>query len=136
MKDVVIFHLAKYFPPRTMKPYHMADPRTLYEKIKDGSKTSEWRDLSKYWVKRLCVEGKSLDGKTLVRTADFFIGGDKPQDLKEFLKVHRAWFVESYPKDSLPRLEAEITGLVYHPSDSQLEIKFTNVKEVKKETTT
>lgn len=99
MKDIVIFHLSKHFPPLTpIRPYlHCAE--TLYEQIKRGKKT-------------------------------IVVNGTEPQDLTPFLKVHRAWFVEGYPKGSLPRLEADITGLLYHPSSSQLEIKFTNVKEV------
>lgn len=132
MKDVVIFHLSKHFPPLTpVRPYlHCAE--TLYEQIRKGKKTSEWRDFSKYWLYRLC---KPRNPNVLILYID--VNGTLPQKLDPWLKVHRAWFVEGYPKGSLPRLEADITGLVFHseakefPAHSQqLEIKFTNVKEV------
>jgi len=130
MKDIVIFHLAKYAPLTPVRPYlHCAE--TLYEQIKSGKKTSEWRVLTLHWAKRL------LDTSVLNIA---FRMGDKPHDLTRYLKVHKAWFVEGYPKNNLPRLEAEITGLVYHPEKKgfpahtqQIEIKFTNVKEVTKE---
>jgi hypothetical protein len=118
MTDKVVFHLAKYFPPRTMKPQDMCDSRTLYQRIKDGSKTSEYRENVKYWLFRL-VSAACLD-----------VNGTKPQDLTPYLCVHKAWFVEGYPKNCLPRLEADITKLFYHPLDVFLEICFTNVKEV------
>lgn len=124
MKDIVIFHLAKYFPPRTMKPCDMAHPETLYEQIRSGKKTSEWRDFSIYWLQRL-FDWKALDKKVAISVNDSL-----PLTLTNFLKVHRTWFVEGYPKGSLPRLEADITGLLYHPSSSQLEIKFTHAKEL------
>jgi len=122
MKDFVIFHLSKHFPPLTpVRPYlHCAE--TLYEQIKKGKKTSEWRSFSKYWLYRLC---KERNPNVLILYID--VNGTVPQKLDAWLKVKRAWFVEGYPKGSLPRLEADITGLLYHPSSSQLEIKFTNV---------
>lgn len=122
MKDIVIFHLAKHFPPHDPAwalSHELEDP-TLYEQIRNHKKTSEWRDFCKYWLKRLCIKRSNL----------FFVNGTEPQDLTPFLKVHKAWFVQGYPKGSLPRLEADITGLLYHPSSSQLEIKFSNVKEL------
>ena len=125
LKDIGIFHLAKYFPPRTMKPCDMAHSETLYEQIRTGKKTSEWRDFCRYWIDRLC-DWKALDKKVAIMVNDTL-----PLDLTNFLKVHRAWFVQGYPKSNLQRLEADITGLVYHPSSSQLELTFTNAKEVK-----
>lgn len=128
----MIFHLAKHFPPLTpIRPYlHCAE--TLYEQIKRGKKASEWRDFSKYWLYRLC---KPRNPNVLILYID--VNGTLPQKLDPWLKVHRAWFVEGYPKRNLPRLEADITGLVFHseakefPAHSQqLEIKFANVKEV------
>jgi hypothetical protein len=120
MKDVVIFHLKRIW-----------EGKDLWEEIKKGRKRSEWRDLSPYWIKRLCHEVSLPDGKKV--SISLWINGTVPMDLTKYLKVHRAWFVEGYPKNSLPRLEADITGLVYHSSGSQLEIKFTNVQEVTEE---
>jgi len=89
-----------------------------YEEIKAGRKTSEFRDMIYYWVKRLC---ENADWKVDVG----------PQDLTKLLRVHKAWFVSGYPKGSppFPRLEADITGLFCDSLVMQLEIKFTNVVE-------
>jgi hypothetical protein len=136
MKDIVIFHLSKHFPPLTpIRPYlHCAE--TLYEQIKNGKKTSEWRDFSKYWTYRLC-HAKRSNHLPAALVFNIVVNGTEPQDLTPWLKVKRAWFVQGYPKGNLPRLEADITGVVYHPEvkefpahSQQLEIKFTNVKEV------
>jgi hypothetical protein len=89
----------------------------LYEEIKAGRKTSEFRDATRHWFKRLCVP--------------HWIGTEQHQDHTKFLKVHRAWFVVGYPKKNLPRLEADITGLFLDAM--QLEIKFTNVTEISQE---
>ena len=118
MSNLVVFHLAKYFPPRSMQPYDMAHPETLYERIRSGEKKSEWRDATPYWFKRLCFRG------TIVAAAE------KPMNITGNLKVKKAWFVQGYPKGNLPRLEANITGLVYHSVTQQLEIQFANVMEV------
>lgn len=108
----IIFHLSKRFP-------EVHTEGTIYEDIRDGRKTSEWRDMSHYWVKRL-FSGAHWDAES----------SDK-QDLTQFLKVHRAWFVEGYPKGNLPRLEADIINVFYHPLSFQLEIQVANVKEIK-----
>lgn len=98
MKDIVIFHLAKYAPLTPVRPYlHCAE--TLYEQIRKGDKTSEWRDFSKYWIQRLCWKQRAKNGK--FGSINLFINGDQPQDLTFFLKVHKAWFVEGYPKGRL-----------------------------------
>lgn len=91
----------------------------LYEEIKSGRKTSEWRDATEFWFNRLCMRGKSHEYK---------IG---EVDLTDSLKVYKAWFVIGYPKNNLPRLEADITYLIYHVPNGQLEIQFTHVKEIK-----
>jgi len=106
MNDKVIFHLARYFP------------KDLYEEIKQGRKTSEFRDMTHYWIKRLC------------HRANWLVDSNQPQDLTKYLRVHKAWFVVGYPKGNLPRLEADIVGLFCDPLAMQLEIKFTNVVEV------
>jgi hypothetical protein len=124
---VIIFHLSKQYPPLTpVHPYlHCAE--TLYEQIKKGKKTSEWRDFNKYWLYRLC---KPTNPNVLI----LFINdnGTEPQNITPWLKVHKVWFVQGYPKDTLPRLEADITALLFHSKSTQLEIQFTNVKETTK----
>lgn len=127
MKDTVVFHLAKHFPPRSELQSYFAkeDPRTLYQQFKDGSKTSEWRDFSKYWLYKLC---KPLNPNVLILFIN--VNGTEPQDLTPWLKVHRAWLLQGYPKANLPRLEGDISGVWYHPSSSQLETKVANVQEI------
>ncbi len=107
VKERVIFNL---------KTYWQVAGKTvnLYEEIKAGRKTIEYRDCTRFWITRLCGNHIHVYG---------------PQDLTEYLKVNRAWFVRGYPKDCLPRLEADITGLKCNDA-MQLEIAFANVKEV------
>lgn len=120
MQDTVIFHLARFAPLTPIRPYpHCV--KILYEEIRLGNKTSEWRELGKrgYWLRRLCMKGLSIN-----------LNATEKLDLTLQLKVRKAWFVQGYPKNNLPRIEADITGLVYHPETLQLEIQFKVVREV------
>lgn len=113
--NIVLFHLAKSLPD--VQP----QSGSFYEDFKAGLKTSEWREAKPYWFRRL------------FREAAWFVNNDRAQSISAYLKVHRAWLVEGYPKGSLPRLEADITGVIVHPfskSHSQLEIKVANVQEI------
>lgn len=109
----VIFHLARHFPQSSSLE------KTLYQQIKEGLKTSEWRDTTAYWIQRLLIG------------SDYKFYSKKTIDLSRDLKVHTAWFVEGYPKGNVPRLEAEIIGLFYHPDSNQFEIQFKEPEEVK-----
>jgi hypothetical protein len=119
MKDTVIFHLARYSPPGTTPSSRIAHSDTVYERIRRGEKTSEWRDFNPYWQKRLllCYDLKALSRKPIECTGD--------------LRVHKAWFVQGYPKGNMPRIEAQITGLIYHPAWHQFEIQFKRTREVR-----
>ena len=150
MSDIVIFHLKKLWPYDTEnKPspdakcarcghtfhYHTFRDRdatcgivgcrcrqfmvNLYEEIKAGRKTSEWRDASEYWSRILAGEPRS--------SFDYDYGDI--HNLTGRLEVSKAWFVVGYPKGNLPRLEADITALIFHRNSDQFEIKFNNVKE-------
>lgn len=118
LKDTIVLHLMKYAFLTPVRPYlHCAE--TLYDQIKKGKKTIEYRKMTRYWIKRLCSR---VPWKTDHR---------RSRDMTSTLKVHHVWFVEGYPKNSLPRLEAEIISLRYNPYGlGQLEIHFANVKEV------
>lgn len=137
MTDKVVFHLAT--------SWGMIQGRTLYAQIKDGTKTSESRAASSYWLARLIEPPHSRyespeDGRRkrlLLFMAEKLprAGFDiPPVDLTSYLKVHKAWYVEDYPKGVLlPRLETDIPrtqGLFYHPPSCELEIKIVNVKEI------
>jgi ribosomal protein S3 len=119
MKDITIFNLKRF--------WHIDGTKLdLYEDIKAGRKTSEWRSASPYWLRKLLTNRLTKEGlKYVLQTR-----GHTPQELTTLLKVHKAWFVIGYPKGNVPRLEADITALIYHRESGQLEIKITNVKEV------
>ena len=112
-KGVVIFHLKRL--------WEYPDGRVvdLYEEIKSGRKTSEYRDLTDYWTDRL-----------------YKVTKDKNNPDTDILKpkVKRAWFVFGYPKGNLPRLEADIKNIMFLIDENgfaeQLEIQFENVIEV------
>jgi len=91
----------------------------LYQEIKDGRKTNEWRDASEYWSRILAGEPRS--------TFDMYGYGDAHKFTPE---PSEAWFVVGYPKGNLPRLEADITALIFHRNSDQFEIQFDNVREV------
>jgi len=95
MSNSVFLHLKRFWT------YPNGETVDLYEEIKSGRKTSEWREPTNYWITRLLLE---------------------PQP-------KHACFVVGYPKNNLPRLEADISLIFYHVFDNQIEIQFENVKE-------
>ena len=106
----VIFRLKRFWT--------YPDGRTvdLYQEIKEGRKTFEYRDYKDYWTSQFYTK-KIIDGKPYFTQ-----------------KVDRAWFIVGFPKGNVPRLEADISGLsVLVDSEGQrdqYEVYFTNVKEV------
>ena len=117
--DKIIFNLKRHWlNPANYRTGETSKIVDLYEEIKAGRKTSEWRNFSSYWQRRLllCSGLKALS--------------KKPIDCTEDLKASKAWFVVGYPKNNLPRLETDIVELIYHPKSEQFEIKFANVQEV------
>lgn len=92
----------------------------LYQEIKEGRKTIEYRKATFYWFKRL-VKGV-IPFKTLL--------GKLPVDLTNRLLIRKAWFTVGYPENNLPRLETDITRLVLDPVNKQLQIHIGNVEEV------
>ena len=79
--------------------------RDLREEIKSGKKRIEYRDASIYWLTRL-------------------LKNPKPR---------RAWFVFGYPKNNLPRFEADIISIIPFPFRNQIETHFSNVIEIIKQ---
>jgi len=132
MNNIVMFRLKRHWKinEKTVD---------LYEEIKAERKTSEWRDASDYWIKRLTtlVPLKNLgrcSRKELMEWANMPLDTAAAEDagimLKEKLKVNRAWFTVGYPLYSVPRLEADITNLILHPQEGQFEIQIAHVVEV------
>lgn len=116
-----------------LKTFWEIDGKTvnLYDEIKAGRKTSEWRDATHHWFTLLT---KDLDNHKIIAMfpPNHEIKEDCPVDLTEFLKPQIAWFERGYPKGSVPRLEVKITKLiywVYKNTMSQFEVQFSGVLE-------
>jgi len=96
----------------------------LYEAIKVGEKTSEWRDASDHWVRRLLNE----EGLSLLEA---FNSGYENLDELSFLPYYwkhiQARFVVGYTKS--PMLVADVTGIIYHRDTEQFEVQIKNVAE-------
>jgi len=102
----------------------------LYKEIKDGRKTSEWRDASDCWLSVLfkkCWEVHDIIHSETIK------GLNKPVDVTNYLKVKRAWLLVGFPKGNLPRQEADITKAFYYSAGNQFEIQFSNVTEIEVE---
>lgn len=134
MKDYVIFNLKRMWEIN-------GKTVDLWEEIKSGRKTSEWRFATNRWINKLMGH---VDLTYLFFPKDLVQEASDNQtaiDLTKHLMVHKAWFVIGYPKNSEPRLEATITKLLYWPycvkdanEPSQLEIQFSlNDKEAIKQ---
>lgn len=95
---VILFHLKRFWKGNADKEYD--GTVDLYEEIRTGRKTSEFREDTEFWEERLL----NAAGK-------------------------RAWFVVGYPKGNLPRLEANITEVTLNLGAEQFEIKFKDVME-------
>ena len=98
----------------------------LYEAIKKGEKTSEWRDASDHWISRLLNER----GRSHLET---FKSSYESLEVLDFLPYHlkhtRTRFVVGYTKS--PMLVADVTGILYHRDTDQFQIQIKNVVEVK-----
>lgn len=93
----------------------------IYEALKKGKKTSEWRDATDFWAKRLLNESGLQRFKEVVGFTYHFY---------PFMWKHkRARFVVGYT--SYPRLLADIEEIIYHSDTKQFEIRIENVIEVK-----
>lgn len=105
----------------------------LYDEIKAGRKTSEWREVTSHWVSRLIKNPELVENLFSQETRERALKMNMPLELTKFTKVTTAWFVRGYPKGNLPRLEANITGLYLwqdKASKGRFQITFENVKEV------
>ena len=92
----------------------------LYEAIKSGRKTVEYRDATEHWKSRLLTP-KAIK---LLEADERGINLVFREDL---LKHDKAVFVVGYTK--YPKLVADITKIVYLHNTNQLETHLENVKE-------
>lgn len=93
----------------------------LYEAIKSGRKTVEYRDASPHWTSRL-ISPKGLEDVRHHFGSDLEFVGDH-------MKRDKAVFVVGYTK--YPKLVADITKIVYLHDTNQFEVHLSNVKENK-----
>ena len=100
----------------------------IYEALKTGEKTSEWRDGSDHWKKRL-LTGM---GRTQLRWAHEVKERSKPfflLDFPDYLWKHkRARFVVGYTKT--PMLLADVKAILYYSKTNQFEVQIENVTAV------
>lgn len=91
----------------------------LYEAIKEGRKKVEYRDASPHWWNRL-IEARARMLGQFYKGRNIVFQGTQ-------LKHSKAVFVVGYTK--YPRLEADITKIVYLCNTNQFEIHIENVVE-------
>ncbi len=91
----------------------------LYEAIKSGRKTVEYRDATNHWETRL-LSPQGMGFKNFYKGRNLVFTGN-------YLKHDKAVFVIGYTK--YPRLIADITKIVYNYETNKFEIHITNVKE-------
>ncbi len=97
----------------------------LYEAIKNGEKTSEWRDASPFWISRLFKKGAQSSVRHRIIHATGPLLFIHPDDHKH----KTARFVVGYTKT--PMLIADVKAIYYHPKANQFEIQIENVVEAK-----
>lgn len=97
----------------------------IYEALKTGEKTSEWRDASPFWISRLFKKGAQSSVRHRIIHATGSLLFLHPDDHKH----KKARFVVGYTK--YPRLIADIHNIYYHRNTNQFEIQIENVVEVR-----
>jgi len=106
----------------------------IYEALKTGEKTSEWRDGSDHWRRQLLTRNgiNSLERAEEIERSDIRVPS------KPFViafpnyqwKHKRARFVVGRTKT--PMLLADVTAIMYNSKTDQFEIQIENVVEVLK----
>ena len=104
----------------------------VYEALKTGEKTSEWRDGSDHWRRRLLTKDgiRDLERGEEIERSDIRVPS-KPflMDFPDYHWKHKkARFVVGHTKS--PMLVADVTVVMYHSKTNQFEIRVENVEEV------
>ena len=97
----------------------------IYEALKTGEKTSEWRDTTDFWARRLFTPLGVLWYDRIKRIG--LPEGNVAISPEVFIKHKTARFVVGYTK--YPRLIADITQIKYHVDNHQFEVQIKNVRE-------
>ena len=107
----------------------------IYEAIKTGEKTSEWRSGSEHWKRRLLTPPSPsvrYSGQESLKHAFEIENRSKPFFLMDFPDYHwkhkKARFVVGYTKT--PMLLADVKAIMYHSKTNQFEIRIKNVEEL------
>lgn len=97
---------------RLKRGWQTEDGRTvdLYEEFRSGRKTIEYRDVSPYWLKRLC----DMSMQELWDMPEYWKAKAEGRlfDLTDRLVVKRVWLTIGMPKNNLPRFEADVIKLM------------------------
>lgn len=103
MSDKIVFVLKK-------KWLINGKPVNLYEEIKSGRKTVEYRKAGEHWKPRLLKDPKYVT-EHLSSFPKVIEGMSWLIDVTDQLKSRNAWFMVGFKKRCLPRLEAKISKL-------------------------
>lgn len=95
----------------------------IYEALKTGAKTSEYRDASPFWISRLFTKRAQSSVRHNMNRHKGRILFTHPDDHKHT----EARFVVGYTK--YPRLIADIHNIFYLKYSNQFEIQIKNVRE-------
>jgi len=116
MKDYITFNLCEHVPAGYPGFFENRE-LTIYEQFKRKLKVYEYRFASERNTNLLLGDNTILNPK-------------EARVLTDYLRVRKARLVTGYPKDSLPRLEGDITSLEYLPDTQMFKIGLNNLVEV------
>lgn len=110
--------------------YHFVLKRTgwgyddIYEALKTGEKTSEWRDATEFWISRLFTKKAQSSVRHRMLRHEGSLMFIHPDDYKH----RKARFVVGYTKS--PMLIADVRAIMYHTKTVQFEVQIENISEV------
>ena len=116
-----------------LKQFWEVDGKTvnLWDEIVSCRKTIEYRESNKYWWRRLLgaeVDGwwaKNIHSEARRQQRDIFF------DAATYEKVpKKAIFTVGFPKNNVPRIETDVSYVVYFHDSEQLGVAFRNVKVI------
>lgn len=99
----------------------------LWKDILEGRKTEEFRDATPYWISRIFnIKATSPRlAKLRLLTSNYRIVVIRQGD-PSFVIPKIAVFTVGFPKNNVPRIEAEIVAVVYYKKTKQIGTRFKN----------